>query len=119
MGMTRDEIKGLSDRITDTLGSLAYEIARRVMEAKARPEDWFNERYRGAMVRTAAVFVLTDYFLGKFVPRTYVIVNDGKAIVCTRCGMTSYHLGDVENKYCAHCKRFHSEYGGMEIGRSP
>jgi hypothetical protein len=117
--MTPDEIKILGDRVTDTLGSLAYEIAQRVDKVIGRTEDWLNESFRARIVHAAAATVLADYFLGNFIPKTYVLVNNGKAIVCTRCGMTSYHLADVENKYCSHCKKFHADYSGVEVGRSP
>jgi protein-arginine kinase activator protein McsA len=119
MSMTSDEIKVLGDRIIDTLGALAFEIARRVMEVNARPEDWLDEDHRGRVVRTAAVFVLTDYFLGKFIPRTYVEADDGNSITCTRCGMTSFNTNDVAQKYCANCKKFHKRYVDSEIRRSP
>lgn len=28
------------------------------------------------------------------------------SITCPRCGMTSYHPGDVENLYCGNCHKF-------------
>jgi hypothetical protein len=117
--MNKEDIKALSDRITDTLGALAFEIASRVREVKASPEDWHNDDYRWSMVRTAAVFVLTDYFLGKFIPRTYIEAEDGGSITCTRCGKTSYNTNDVAQKYCGNCKKFHKRFDAFEIGRSP
>ena len=40
---------------------------------------------------------------------TYTILAGGKAIRCERpgCGKTSWSMGDVTNKYCRFCKRFH------------
>lgn len=33
--------------------------------------------------------------------------NDGRPfITCNICGRTSYHPGDVENKYCVKCNKF-------------
>lgn len=29
------------------------------------------------------------------------------AIRCITCGLTSFHLNDVENLYCGYCKKFH------------
>lgn len=38
-----------------------------------------------------------------------IIVQDGKeiAIKCKRCGLTSYNLNDVVNRYCGMCHQFH------------
>jgi hypothetical protein len=41
--------------------------------------------------------------------QTYEIVEDGKAIKCLLCGLTSYHPKDVEHRYCGHCKAFHED----------
>lgn len=37
----------------------------------------------------------------------YSIACDGKSIKCLECGMTSYNLIDVEEKYCSNCNIFH------------
>ena len=37
----------------------------------------------------------------------YYVVNDGRAIVCLKCGFVSYNVSDVENLYCGNCKEFH------------
>lgn len=39
----------------------------------------------------------------------YVIVEDGKAIKCGTCGMTSWHPKDVEYRYCGNCHKFHED----------
>jgi ribosomal protein L37E len=31
------------------------------------------------------------------------------AITCLRCGLTSYNLNDVVNRYCGNCHLFHAE----------
>ena len=38
--------------------------------------------------------------------KTYSII-EGPSIVCHRCGMRSYSAGDIENRYCGRCHRFH------------
>lgn len=38
---------------------------------------------------------------------TYEIINNGAAIKCLVCGMTSYNTNDIEQKYCGHCHQFH------------
>jgi hypothetical protein len=38
---------------------------------------------------------------------TYELADDGRAIICLRCGLTSYNAGDIENRYCGHCNLFH------------
>jgi protein-arginine kinase activator protein McsA len=42
--------------------------------------------------------------------KTYVLLEDrqgNQAIRCLRCGMTSSHPKDVEEKYCGVCHQFH------------
>lgn len=39
--------------------------------------------------------------------RTYTIAPGGQSITCHVCKRTSYSLGDVEHRYCGHCKMFH------------
>ena len=39
-------------------------------------------------------------------PRTFEILEDGKAIRFQPCGVTSYHPEDVSHRYCAYCHRF-------------
>ena len=42
--------------------------------------------------------------------RTYFIAEgDRPAILCRTCGMVSFDPMDVENHYCACCRRFHEE----------
>jgi len=31
------------------------------------------------------------------------------SIVCPRCGRRSYHLRDIQERYCAACHRFHDD----------
>jgi hypothetical protein len=37
----------------------------------------------------------------------YVILDDGAAIKCTTCGMTSHNPNDVRFRYCGNCHTFH------------
>ena len=43
--------------------------------------------------------------------RTYEIIelSNGQAIKCLVCNRTSYSQGDVDNKWCHGCGKFHSE----------
>lgn len=101
----------LAESLTEGIGGLAFEIGRRVAyETHMRPEDWLREESVHRTVRREAVGVLTDYFLGRFKPVRYVVAEDGRSITCTRCGMTSYNANDVAQRYCAHCKRFHTRH---------
>ncbi len=36
----------------------------------------------------------------------YEIINEGRAIKFTPCGLISHNEKDVRNYYCAHCHRF-------------
>ena len=36
----------------------------------------------------------------------YLIIKNGKAIRCMKCGIVSHHPKDVEFKYCSKCDRF-------------
>lgn len=40
---------------------------------------------------------------------TYRIEQRGAAITCLRCGSTSLHPDDVDNRYCAKCGIFHDD----------
>ena len=37
----------------------------------------------------------------------YEIVEEGQAIKCLTCGMTSWHPEDVRHRYCGNCHVFH------------
>lgn len=39
----------------------------------------------------------------------YTISQDGQSITCHVCGLTSYNLNDVKNRYCARCHVFHAD----------
>lgn len=44
--------------------------------------------------------------------KRYEIINNGEAIRCLSCGLTSYNHGDIQMKYCGNCRRFHDDdYG--------
>jgi hypothetical protein len=53
----------------------------------------------------------------------YALSADRKAITCLKCGATSYHPGDINNRYCARCHVFHEdiercqEFDCIECGR--
>jgi hypothetical protein len=40
---------------------------------------------------------------------TYTISDSGKSITCCVCGMTSFNLNDVEQKFCGKCHFFHED----------
>lgn len=51
--------------------------------------------------------------------RNYHLVAGGRAILCLRCGLTSWHPRDVQERYCGCCHVFHDdacEQGGA-VGR--
>jgi hypothetical protein len=39
----------------------------------------------------------------------YTIDAEGRSIRCHKCGMTSWNLNDVREKYCGHCHKFHEK----------
>ena len=39
--------------------------------------------------------------------KTYEIAEDGKSILCLRCGMRSWYPEDVRQLYCGNCHTFH------------
>ena len=39
--------------------------------------------------------------------KTYEILHNGQAIKCLFCGLISYNLNDINNRYCGHCHKFH------------
>ena len=42
-------------------------------------------------------------------PRSFEIVEDGRAILCLICGRKSWNQNDIDHKYCGHCHIFHKE----------
>lgn len=38
----------------------------------------------------------------------YLEVENGKAIMCLKCGLVSHNPNDVERRYCGACKEFHA-----------
>jgi ribosomal protein L37E len=40
---------------------------------------------------------------------SYVIGDNGWSITCARCGLTSYNINDVVQRYCGNCHRFHED----------
>jgi len=45
---------------------------------------------------------------GKGQIRTYRLLDDGRAIECRRCGLTSHNLNDVRELFCGNCRLFHT-----------
>lgn len=45
--------------------------------------------------------------------KTYEIVEDGQAIKCLVCGMTSWHPKDVEHHFCGKCDSFHDDLASV------
>jgi hypothetical protein len=45
----------------------------------------------------------------KYGDPTFEILEDGKAIKCRNCNLTSHNQNDVENRYCGHCHVFHED----------
>jgi ribosomal protein L37E len=39
--------------------------------------------------------------------KTYEILEQGRAIRCLRCGLVSWNVHDIDNRYCGHCHVFH------------
>jgi hypothetical protein len=39
-----------------------------------------------------------------------ITINESgqRGILCRRCRMTSYSIGDIDHLYCANCKTFHA-----------
>lgn len=38
---------------------------------------------------------------------TYKLIEDGKAIECLECGKVSWSAGDIRERYCGFCSRYH------------
>jgi len=45
-------------------------------------------------------------YLGDAPEPEFEIVENGTAITCKKCGMTSYSRNDVEHRYCGNCHEF-------------
>lgn len=46
--------------------------------------------------------------------KTYDIDLNGPSITCKLCGLTSWNLNDVQQKYCGHCHVFHEDVVSVE-----
>lgn len=42
-------------------------------------------------------------------PPRYLLGRAGVSITCLSCGQTSFNPNDVQQRYCAHCHRFHDD----------
>lgn len=100
-GMDREQAEALADELNEGLKELAVTkevldsaLSRLRAEAMSEPHQLAGE---GIALR------------GLNGQPTYTFAEDGRAITCRRCGLTSYHQQDVRMKYCAHCQAFHSE----------
>lgn len=40
--------------------------------------------------------------------QSYSIADDGRSIYCWNCRKASYSMGDVREKYCGCCHRYHT-----------
>ncbi len=41
--------------------------------------------------------------------KTYEILEEGRAIKCLVCGLTSWHPKDIAHRYCDNCSQFHDD----------
>jgi hypothetical protein len=46
---------------------------------------------------------------------THEILYNGRAIRCLRCGLVSFNLNDVLQRYCGNCHVFHDEVGHVPV----
>ena len=104
-------VQELSENTIEAIAGIAFEIGRRAraeVEERAlwKPSSALWEREVERIARAKAQSVLVDYFVGQFKPLACVVADDGSSITCTRCGMTSYNLNDVQKRFCGHCERF-------------
>jgi hypothetical protein len=44
----------------------------------------------------------------------YTLVEDGQAIKCHTCGLTSWHPEDVRHRFCGKCHVFHEDEAMFE-----
>jgi hypothetical protein len=40
--------------------------------------------------------------------QTFSLAKDGRSIYCWNCRKASYSMGDVREKYCGGCSRYHT-----------
>ena len=46
-----------------------------------------------------------------------IVRKNQRGITCHDCGLTSFSLGDIENRYCGKCKNFHNQVLAVELDR--
>lgn len=64
-------------------------------------EDWSLESFSQQSALANPAKEKTGYRLG--------IGTKGPSIICLSCGMQSYNLNDIENRYCGKCHKFHEQ----------
>lgn len=57
----------------------------------------------------AGLIGLIRSYLKAIMKKTYQIAKNGESIKCLVCGLVSYNLHDVKNRYCAFCQEFHDD----------
>lgn len=45
----------------------------------------------------------------------YTLLEGGRAIQCNQCEMVSHNMGDIQERYCGNCNRFHDDGTGEAI----
>lgn len=66
----------------------------------------YKEISPGNVLITGEMFDVTDE-LSALVAKYQIKFKP--AIVCPRCGRTSYHPEDVRQRYCGNCHQFHAD----------
>lgn len=105
-----DTLKDVGDTLIDTISALAFEVSRRVIEEVTHQRAPENKalalKDMRRIVHKQTTDVMIDYFRGTFKPAPYIIGADPPSITCMRCSATSYNKNDIDQRYCASCKRF-------------
>lgn len=73
---------------------------------------------RCGLSNNAALHRAACHIPGTPTDATYTLSPGGCSITCHRCGRTSYNVGDIDNRYCGFCRKFHAEHTFPSKGAS-
>jgi hypothetical protein len=90
--------------IESTLHKLSTPLVERIRASLVREHAAsHNDVVRRHLLKR--IHLVDDELRGRGVP--YLLLDEGRAIVCTTCHLTSHHPLDVREKYCGRCHVFH------------
>ena len=83
--------------------------SKKIKKPKAHCDEHVFYDFKGAFARNKLSWEKMKDISQKPLAQTHRIIHDGRAIHCLLCGMISFDQGDVSERYCGNCRRFHCD----------